>query len=164
MSTAISETNTKRDEHAVLGVDLEPRVVDVLTADADLGVETIPRVRRTRRSVARPRAMYSARGCSVDRRPGGARPRGAVIGYDGGTRVPEPRRPRVTSAQARVEQARVGFAVLAAASLLTALIVVGMIVLAHVRAGTWGGEVTTPAPSVVDGQTWTEGAVGSVPR
>ncbi len=60
-----------------------------------------------------------------------------------------------------VEQAQVGFAVLAVAALLSALVVAALITLAHVRAGDWGGD-TGPGtvPAVVDGQSV---AVDSVP-
>ncbi|WP_069160112.1 hypothetical protein [Nocardia altamirensis] len=160
MSTAISDIDTDIDTpiHPVRAT-LEPRgldTADIDTAD-DLGFDTVPRVHR---GTARSRTMDVAHRSVVDRRPRGARPAGALVAYDRGTRTSVRRPVRGAHPGELVEQAQVGFAVLAVAALLSALVVAALITLAHLRAGDWGGATTTgTVPAVVDGQSLTDDAV-----
>ncbi|GAA5055622.1 hypothetical protein [Nocardia callitridis] len=186
MSTVTAETTETRTAplpgvpaaHPALLVASDARAAVAVAADvevesgahADLGFDTIPRVDRARRSVARPRAAEVVCRAAVDRRPGTARPRAAVIGYDRAPRfspiaresvvdrVVDRRRP-VEDPMRRVEQARVGFATLAVTALLTALVVVGMILLAHARAGSWDAGSSSSAPSVVQSDGAAQGVV-----
>lgn len=163
MSTAISDINTAigagRAPHALDSDHLDSADID--TADADLGFDTIPRVHR---GTLRVRPTDSAHRSAVDRRPRGARPAGAVVVYDRGIRTSAVRQSRGAHPTELVEQAQVGFAVLAMAALLSALVVATLITLAHLRAGDWGGDATTSTvPAVVDGQSIpADGVSGSV--
>ncbi|MEU0505754.1 hypothetical protein [Nocardia sp. NPDC005998] len=146
MSTAISAPST----------DLETE------SGIDLGFDSVPRTRRPHRGGVR--ALDAAR-AGVDRRPRGSRPGGVVALYDRGpVRTPALRRARVPHPMERVEQAQVGFAVLAVASLLSALVVTALIGLAHWRAGTFGGETPAPVPAVVEQQSVPDGAGIGLPR
>ncbi|WP_135232250.1 hypothetical protein [Nocardia sp. CS682] len=161
MSTAISDINT---EIGAPGTDLARRVDDVRdvdtrevgsrdtdSAEIDLAFATVPRVHR---GSLRTRAVDSAHRSTVDRRPRGARPGGGVVVYDRGTRNSPVRQARGAHPVELVEQAQVGFAVLAVAALLSALVVAALITLAHLRAGDWGGDAGPGAvPAVVDGQS-----------
>lgn len=142
MSTAISDVTLS------LGASVaksERRAADPGPAD-DLGYEA---ARRLVRDGARSRALTPAHRSAVDRRPPGARPGAGMVAYGRGSRAFAQGRARGAHPMRRVEQAQVGFAVLAVTALITAVIVVGLIALAHVRAGEWGGDSVRPA--VVDG-------------
>ncbi|WP_063038400.1 hypothetical protein [Nocardia pseudovaccinii] len=146
MSTAISALST----------DLEDE------ADVDLGFESVPRVQRPHRGGVR--ALESAR-VVTDRRPRDSRPGGAVVLYDRGpVRTPALRQARGPHPMERVEQAQIGFAVLAVSALLSALAVTALIGLAHWRAGTFGGETPTTVPAVVEQQPVWDGVGVGVPR
>ncbi|MGQ4597672.1 hypothetical protein [Nocardia sp. R6R-6] len=155
MSTAISEitpfvrgTATALDHR---GVPLDP-------AQDDLGYHT---ARRVLRGGARSRAQVSTHRSSIDRRPRDSRPGGGVAGYGDGTRASVPRRAAGAHPMRRVEQAQIGFAALAVAALLTALVVAGLIVLAHARAGEAGDVSGGAVPAAVDGA---DGDGGGYPR
>ncbi|MEV4125183.1 hypothetical protein [Nocardia sp. NPDC049707] len=146
MSTAIS----------ALSIDLEDE------ADVDLGFESGRRVQRPHRGGVR--ALAAARAVA-DRRPRDGRPGGAVVLYDRGpvrTRAlhqaggPHPMK--------RVEQAQVGFAVLAVAALLSALVVTALVGLAHWRAGTFGADTPATVPVVVEQRSVPDGVGVGVPR
>jgi hypothetical protein len=113
----------------------------------DLGYETARRLLCD----ARARSLTPARRSAADRRPPGARPRAGAVAYDRGSRPLARRRAHGEHPMRRVEQAQIGFAVLAVTALVTALVVAGLIALAHVRAGEWGGDADRPVPAVVDG-------------
>ncbi|WP_405165710.1 hypothetical protein OG203_11800 [Nocardia sp. NBC_01499] len=160
MSTAISDINTEIGAPSMALVprvdevrDIDTRAADprdIDSAEVDLAFETVPRVHR---GTLRTRTLDSTHRSTVDRRPRGARPGGVVV-YDRGTRTSTVRRPSGTHPGELVEQAQVGFAVLAVAALLSAFVVVALITLAHLRAGDWGGDTTsTTVPAVVDGQS-----------
>ncbi|MFE7741050.1 hypothetical protein [Nocardia sp. NPDC057455] len=144
MSTAISDVPPS------LGAAVaEPeRRADLASAQDDLGYET---ARRLLCDGARARALTPAHRCAADRRPPGARPPAGVVAYGRGSRTVARPRARGAHPMRRVEQAQIGFAVLAVTALVTALIVVGLIALAHVRAGEWGGDSGRPVPVMVDG-------------
>lgn len=125
-------------------------------AAVDLGYDTGSRIRR---GGARARALVPAHRSAVDRRPRDARPGGAAVIYGRGARTSALRRARGPHPMERVERAQVGFAVLAVTALLAALAVAGLIALAHVRAGDWGGESGGSVPAVVDGR----GGAGAPP-
>jgi hypothetical protein len=114
----------------------------------DLGYET---ARRLLGDGARARALAPAHRSAADRRPPGARPRAGAVAYDRGSRPLARRRAHGDHPMRRVEQAQIGFAVLAVTALVTALVVAGLIALAHVRAGEWGGDAGRPVPAVMDG-------------
>ncbi|WP_433760482.1 hypothetical protein [Nocardia sp. CA-135398] len=146
MSTAISALST----------DLEDG------AEVDLGFESVPRVQRPHRGGVR--ALEAAR-ATTDRRPRDSRPGGAVVLYGRGfVRTPALRRARAPHPMDRVEQAQVGFAVLAVAALLSALVVTVLIGLAHWRAGTFGGDTPGTVPAVVEQQSVQDSAGAGVPR
>ncbi|WP_157110398.1 hypothetical protein [Nocardia anaemiae] len=146
MSTAISAMST----------DLEDG------ADVDLGFESVPRVQRPHRGGVRALEVTRA---TTDRRPRDSRPGGAVVRYDrGSVRTPASPRARGPYPMERVEQAQVGYAVLAVAALLSALVVTALIGLAHWRAGTFGGDTPTMAPAVVERQSVPDGVGVGVPR
>ncbi|PXX54589.1 hypothetical protein DFR70_12430 [Nocardia tenerifensis] len=158
MSTAISDITTEigatgaalvplADIGELDAHEVEPRDID--SAELDLAFETVPRAHRGMRT----RAVDSARRSTVDRRPRGARPGGVAV-YDRGARTSTVRRPSGAHPSELVEQAQVGFAVLAVAALLSAFVVAALITLAHLRAGDWGGDAPAgTAPAVVDGQS-----------
>ncbi|MFI9510274.1 hypothetical protein [Nocardia sp. NPDC052566] len=134
MSTAISENATKTT--SIDDVD-------------DLGFDTVPRVAPARRGATR--ALESLHRPAVDR-PRGVRPRAAVVAYDERpARIVAPASVRELSPMARVQEAQAGFAMLAMAALLSALVVTALICLAHWRAGTFDGGVPATVPVVVDG-------------
>ncbi|WP_433598032.1 hypothetical protein ACQPXH_19850 [Nocardia sp. CA-135953] len=146
MSTSIS----------ALSADLEEE------ADVDLGFESVPRVQRPHRGGVR--ALESAR-VGKDRRPSDSRPGGAMLLYGRGpARKPALRQARGPHPMERVEQAQVGFAVLAVSALLSALAVTALIGVAHWRAGTFGGETPTTVPAVVEQQSVPDGMEAGVPR
>ncbi|MEV5832070.1 hypothetical protein [Nocardia sp. NPDC052112] len=146
MSTAISTPS----------VDLENE------ADVDLGFESVPRVQRPHRGGIR--ALGAAR-AATDRRPRDGRPGGAVVLYDRGpVRTHALRQARAPHPMERVEQAQVGFAVLAVAALSSALVVTALIGLAHWRAGTFGGDAPATVPAVVEQQSVPGGAGVGVPQ
>jgi hypothetical protein len=113
----------------------------------DLGYETARRLLCD----ARARALTPAHRSAADRRPPGARPRAGAVAYDRGSRPLARRRAHGEHPMRRVEQAQIGFAVLAVTALVTALVVAGLIAMAHVRAGEWVGDADRPVPAVVDG-------------
>ncbi|WP_433733382.1 hypothetical protein ACQP0C_14190 [Nocardia sp. CA-129566] len=144
MSTAISAPST----------DLE--------TESDLGFDSVPRVQRPHRGGIR--ALDATR-AGVDRGPRGSRPGGAVALYDRGpVRTSALRQARGPHPMERVEQAQVGYAVLAVAALLSALVVTALIGLAHWRAGTFGGETPAAVPAVVEQQSVPDGAGIGLPR
>ncbi|MFI6361521.1 hypothetical protein ACIBG0_02100 [Nocardia sp. NPDC050630] len=146
MSTAIRATST----------DLQGEV------DVDLGFESVPRVQRQHRGGVR--ALEAAR-AATDRRPRDSRPGGAVVPYGRGfIRTPALRQAQGPHPMERVEQAQVGFAVLAVSALLSALVVTALIGLAHWRAGTFGGETPTTVPAVVEQQSVPDGVGVGAPR
>lgn len=155
MSTAISDIKTEIDatrKSVALrvgdGLALDPR--EVGAEEIDQAFATVPRVHR---GTLRTRTLDSTRSV-VDRRPPGARPGGVAV-YDRGTRTSAVRRARGAHPGELVEQAQVGFAVLAIVALLSALVVATLLTLAHLRAGDWGAE-TIPAPGhslSVDGES-----------
>ncbi|MGY4101764.1 hypothetical protein ACW2Q0_19745 [Nocardia sp. R16R-3T] len=146
MSTAISAPS----------VDLEDE------ADIDHGFESVPRMRRRHRGGVR--ALNAAR-AATDQRPRDGRPGGVVAPYGRGpVRTRALGRAQGPHPMARVEQAQVGYAVLAMAALLSALVVTALIGLAHWRAGTFGGEAPATAPAVVERQSVPDGVGGGVPQ
>ncbi|MEU7629245.1 hypothetical protein AB0C34_04550 [Nocardia sp. NPDC049220] len=155
MSTAISDTITSI---GAAEAEFDHRAA---AAGVDPGYDSIP---RRRRGGTHSPALGSARRSAVDRRPGRARPGGAAIGYDHGARPSAVRRASGAHPMARVEQAQVGFAVLAVTALLTAVVVSGLIVMAHVRAGDWGSQPEGSLPAVVDGRGEPGGAATQPPR
>lgn len=125
--------------------------IEIDSTDIDLAFATVPRIQRHSRPNLRTVEAYRS---TVDRRPLGARPRSAVELYERGpVRTPAVRRPLGGHPQELVEQAQVGFAVLAIAALLSALVVTALIGLAHLRAGTFGDDPAGPAPTVVEEQS-----------
>ncbi|MGK8556589.1 hypothetical protein [Nocardia gipuzkoensis] len=146
MSTAISEITPSIDKADAAALDR--RVARLDAAEDDLGYDT---ARRLLHGGARSRALTPTHRSAVDRRPRDSRPGGGVVGYGDGARAFG--RPRAAGAHPmrRVEQAQIGFAALAVAALLTALVVAGLIALAHARAGEWGGASGGSVPAVVDG-------------
>ncbi|MFX0580905.1 hypothetical protein [Nocardia nepalensis] len=145
MSTAISAPSATLDE-----------------ADVDLGFDSVPRVQRPRRGGVR--ALDSAR-VTADRGPRGNRPGAALALYDRGpVRTPALRHAHGPHPMERVEQAQVGFAVLAVSALLSALVVTALIGLAHWRAGTFGGTTPATVPAVVEQQSVPDGSGIAVPR
>ncbi|WP_040780372.1 hypothetical protein [Nocardia pneumoniae] len=155
MSTAISEITPSI---GTTDAALDRRIADLDAAEDDLGYDT---ARRLLRGGARSRALTPTHRSAVDRRPRDSRPGGGVVGYGDGTRALGQRRASGAHPMRRVEQAQIGFAALAVAALLTALVVAGLIVLAHARAGEWGGGSGGSVPVVVDS---TGGHGGAHPR
>ncbi|MEV6427192.1 hypothetical protein [Nocardia sp. NPDC051463] len=136
MSTAISDISTIGATGAVESAEV----------DVDLGFDSVPRVRGPHRGAVR--AFGSAPRSVADRRPRGNRPGGTVALYERRIRTtPSVRQARGPHPVEMVERAQVGFAVLAVAALLSALVVTALIGLAHLRAGTFdkGGPTTAPA-------------------
>ncbi|WP_280491563.1 hypothetical protein [Nocardia asiatica] len=151
MRTALSDSTPSID---VTTTRLDSGIAGLDPAQDDLGYET---ARLMLRGGARARALTPAHRSAVDRRPIGARPGGCAVDYTRGARTLAQRRACGVHPMRRVEQAQVGFAALAVAALLTALVVVGLIALAHVRAGEWGGGPGGAVPAVVDGPGASEG-------
>ncbi|MEV0292733.1 hypothetical protein [Nocardia sp. NPDC050710] len=144
MSTAIRDITTATTALAS---------VDVVDNDVDSAFDTVPKVRRPRRVGLR--AIDAAPRSLADRRPRGSRPGDAVELYRRGpVRTPAVRHPRgAHPMEDRVEQAQLGFAVLAVAALLSALVVTALIGLAHWRAGTFHDEAPATVPGVVERQS-----------
>ncbi|MEU7766144.1 hypothetical protein AB0B25_13560 [Nocardia sp. NPDC049190] len=158
MSTAISDTITSI---GAAEAEFDHRAAAAVAAGVGPGYDSIP---RRRRGGVHSQALGSARRSAVDRRPGRARPAGAAIGYDHGARPSAVRRAQGVHPMARVEQAQVGFAVLAVTALLTAIVVSGLIVVAHLRAGDLGGRPEGSVPAVIDGRSGLGGADTQPPR
>ncbi|MGW0249464.1 hypothetical protein ACWDYH_22825 [Nocardia goodfellowii] len=140
MSTAIRETTSPSfDDIALVPVGLD-------VAPETAAVSLVRRPHRTglRTTDSAPRPL-------ADRRPRDSRPAGAAQVYRGGPvrtaglRPPHGPHPMDT----RVAEAQVGFAVLAVAALLSALVVTALILLAQWRAGTFGVQPAT-TPVVVE--------------
>ncbi|MGQ4614915.1 hypothetical protein [Nocardia sp. R7R-8] len=147
MSTAISHVTRSLGAAEAEG---EHRAADPVSAQDDLGYES---ARRLLYGGARLQALTQAHRSAIARRPPGARPGAGMVAYGRGARTFAWRRPRGEHRMRRVEQAQIGFAALAVAALLTASAVVGLIALAHVRAGEWGGAHGRSVPAVVDGSS-----------
>lgn len=111
------------------------RRIALTDAELDLAFATVPRSAPQRRAVVRP---------PVDRGPRRRAPRGELSLYARGP-------VRAGRAQGmhplhRVERAKAGFAALAVTALVTALIVVAFLGLAHVRAGSFVDHVDSTIP------------------
>ncbi|MBF6284764.1 hypothetical protein [Nocardia cyriacigeorgica] len=158
MSTAISDIDTMRAGRAAVAAPLDVVAGAGGNADAAAGPSgatgggsgsrgsgTAVRVRpsrgiqRTRQAVHRP----------SDRRPRGAGPRAAVVRYDSRPTRLAPAGYPADSVQ-RVEQAQVGFAVLAISALLSALVVTALIGIAHLRAEAVVPQQYPQGPAVVE--------------
>ncbi|MBF6435977.1 hypothetical protein [Nocardia cyriacigeorgica] len=108
---------------------------------------------RTRQAIHRP----------AERRPRGAGPRAAVVRYDSRpARLARAGYP-ADSAQ-RVEQAQVGFAVLAIAAVLSALVVTALIGIAHLRAESVAPQQHPQGPAVVEPALLPGDVSADVPR
>ncbi|MFD4443362.1 hypothetical protein ACFWPK_26660 [Nocardia sp. NPDC058519] len=115
------------------------RRIELTDAELDLAFATVPRsepARRTR-EVARP---------SADRGPRHRAPRSELSLYARGP--VRAGRAKGLHPLHRVEQAKVGFAALAVTALVTALIVVAFLGLAHVRAGSFVDHVDSTIPGI----------------
>ncbi|MGY1942195.1 hypothetical protein [Nocardia asiatica] len=152
MRTALSDSTPSID---VTTTRLDSGIAGLDPAQDDLGYET---ARLMLRGGARARAL--AHRSAVDRRPLGARPGGGAVDYTRVAGTFAQRHACGVHPMRRVEQAQVGFAALAVAALLTALVVIGLIALAHVRAGEWGGGPGGAVSAVVDGPGASEGGHG----
>ncbi|MCM6774250.1 LysM peptidoglycan-binding domain-containing protein [Nocardia sp. CDC159] len=132
-------------------------ISEFVSADADLGFDSIPRAQR---------ASVVALPCAVrtDRRPRRSRPAGAAIRYDRmRLRAVAGERDRGPHPMQRVERARVGFATLAVAALLSAVAVCGLVGAAHLRsAGTGSGSTTVV--QVQEGESLSEVAARVAPE
>lgn len=116
-----------------------PRRIELTDAELDLAFATVPRsepARRTR-EVERP---------SADRGPRHRAPRSELSLYARGP--VRTGRARGAHPLHRVEQAKAGFAALAVTALVTALIVVAFLGLAHVRAGSFVDHVDSTVPGI----------------
>ncbi|WP_198037086.1 LysM peptidoglycan-binding domain-containing protein [Nocardia sp. BMG51109] len=124
------------------------------SAGADLGFDTIPHAQRP---PSRSRAVEPVRRRADTRRPGGDRPRAAVVRYDRQhvelSRSPHP--------MDRVARARVGFATLAAAAVLSAAAVCGLFGLAQLSTG--GAAEPTSAVRVHEGESLSDVAARVAP-
>ncbi|MBF6176761.1 LysM peptidoglycan-binding domain-containing protein [Nocardia blacklockiae] len=123
------------------------------SAEGDLGFDTVPRV-----ACPPARSRTLARPDGDPRRPRGDRPRSAVVRYD---------RPRTELSRGphpaeRVERARLGFATLAVAALVSAAVVCGLIGVAQLRAGAPARE-STQTVQVGEGESLSEVAVRVAP-
>ncbi|MFE3443412.1 hypothetical protein ACFXNW_10305 [Nocardia sp. NPDC059180] len=175
MSTAISEIDTATVGHGGSGGPAGARPGLVCDSEEgrtaapgsspdalhDGGRETATAVRvRPARSARTRGAIYRP----TDRRPRGAGPRAGVVRYDSRPvrLVPSGYAARP---EERVEQAQVGFAVLAISALLSALVVTVLIGIAHLRA-----EAVTPqhhpdGPAIVEPEApMPAGGLSGVPR
>ncbi|WP_280229902.1 hypothetical protein [Nocardia cyriacigeorgica] len=94
---------------------------------------------RTRQAIRRP----------AERRPRGAGPRAGVVRYDSRPTRLAPSGYPADSAH-RVEQAQVGFAVLAISALLSALVVTALIGIAHLRAEAVAPQHHPQGPAIVE--------------
>lgn len=119
------------------------------TLGSDLAFDTIPRAIRANWAPAR--VVDTVSRPVADRQPCKARPRSGVMAY-GRARV---RRDHIVvraesetmlrrRSLSRVQRAQAGFAALAISALVTALAVAGLIALAQLRAGEFGGTQTVP--------------------
>lgn len=114
------------------------RPFDLTDAELDLAFATVPRTEPLRRR----RDHVPA-----DRGPRPHGPRGELSLYGRGP-VRGAGAARGVHPLRRVEQAQRGFAVLAVTALLTALIVVAFLGLAHLRAGSFGDRMEAPVPGI----------------
>ncbi|MEU4649650.1 hypothetical protein [Nocardia fluminea] len=126
-----------------------PRRIELTDAELDLAFATVPRTAPARR----PREIVRL---PADRGPRRHAPRSELALYAHGP-------VRTRSAQGvhplhRVEQAKAGFAALAVTALVTALIVVAFLGLAHVRAGSFAGHVGATTPGISEQAGFESGA------
>ncbi|MGV9613858.1 hypothetical protein [Nocardia xishanensis] len=125
--------------------ELRPIAPDVRDTADDLGSGSTLRVRL--RAVGAPGREVA------DRRPRVSRPGGVDLYRRGPVRTPASHRPRAAHPVPSVEQAQLGFAVLAVAALLSALVVAGLLGLAHWRAGAVvGPDSSTSIPAEIGQQ------------
>lgn len=173
MSTAISDIDTVASGSVAPGArrDLVPGTGDEAQAtprrsqpgaveDGTGGRESVAvRVRpargslRTRQAIRRP----------AERRPRGAGPRAGVVRYDSRPIRLAPSGYPADSAQ-RVEQAQVGFAVLAISALLSALVVTALIGIAHLRAESVAPQQHPQGPAIVEPALLPDGVPADAPR
>ncbi|MEU4323102.1 hypothetical protein AB0F85_08980 [Nocardia fluminea] len=126
-----------------------PRRIELTDAELDLAFVTVPRSAPARR----PRELVRP---PADRGPRHHAPRSELSLYaHGPVRI---RRAQGVHPLHRVEQAKAGFAVLAVTALVTALIVVAFLGLAHVRAGSFADHVGSTAPGVSEQAGFESGA------
>ncbi|MEV0545429.1 hypothetical protein AB0H98_01315 [Nocardia salmonicida] len=123
------------------------RRIALTDAELDLAFATVPRSAPQRRAVVHP---------SVDRGPQLRAPRSELSLYSRGRVRTD--RARGMHPLHRVEQAKVGFAALAVTALVTALIVVGFLGLAHVRAGSFVDHVDSTIPGTSEQAGFGSGA------
>ncbi|MDO3649054.1 hypothetical protein [Nocardia mangyaensis] len=116
------------------------RPFDLTDAELDLAFATVPRTEpvRRRREVA-----------PADRGPRRSGPPSELALYARGS-VRGGVSARGVHPMRRVERAQRGFAALAVTALVTALIVVAFLGLAHLRAGSFGDRVEAPVPGISD--------------
>ncbi|WP_405177295.1 hypothetical protein OG225_23355 [Nocardia sp. NBC_01377] len=133
-----------------------PAPIDDVVDGPDQVFDSFPSPMRHRRRGGA-RELEAVSRTSSDRRPRGSRPGGAVELYRrGSARMAPTSAPHaVYPMEARVARAELGFATLAIAALLSALVVIALIGLAHWRAGTFQGETPASTPGVVEPQTAT---------
>ncbi|MFD6395747.1 hypothetical protein [Nocardia sp. NPDC060249] len=116
-----------------------PRRIELTDAELDLAFATVPRSAPAHR----PREVVRL---PADRRPRHHAPHSELSLY---TRGPVRTGPaRGVHPLRRVEQAKAGFAALAVTALVTALIVVAFLGLAHVRAGSFADHVDSTTPGI----------------
>ncbi|MFC8382427.1 hypothetical protein [Nocardia sp. NPDC057272] len=127
-----------------------PRRIDLTDAELDLAFATVPRSAPARRSreVVRPPA--------ADRGPRHRAPHSDLSLYARGP--VRTGRARGIHPLDRVEQAKAGFAALAVTALVTALIVVAFLGLAHVRAGSFADHVDSTTPGISEQAGFGSGA------
>lgn len=171
MSTAISDIDTVASGSEARGArgDLVPGAGGERqaapgrplsgAADGGSGGRGAVRVRpsrgglRTRQAIHRP----------AERRPRGARPRAGVVRYDSRpTRLAPSGYP--ADSTHRVEQAQVGFAVLAISALLSALVVTALIGIAHLRAEAVAPQQHPQRPAIVEPALLPDGVPADAPR
>ncbi|MFG1772436.1 hypothetical protein ACGFIX_22890 [Nocardia salmonicida] len=111
------------------------RRIALTDAELDLAFATVPRSAPQRRAIVRP---------SVDRGPQPRAPRSELSLYAHGS--VRTGRAKGMHPLHRVERAKAGFAALAVTALVTALIVVAFLGLAHVRAGSFVDHVDSTIP------------------
>ncbi|MEU4813139.1 hypothetical protein AB0H20_28370 [Nocardia fluminea] len=126
-----------------------PRRIELTDAELDLAFATVPRSAPARR----PRELVRP---PADRGPRHHAPRSELSLYSHGP--VRTRRARGAHPLRRVEQAKAGFAALAVTALVTALIVVAFLGLAHVRAGSFADPVGSTAPGVSEQAGFESGA------
>ncbi|MFC9470868.1 hypothetical protein ACFTS5_01645 [Nocardia sp. NPDC056952] len=127
-----------------------PRRIDLTDAELDLAFATVPRSAPVRRSreVVRPPA--------ADRGPRHRAPHSDLSLYARGP--VRTGHARGIHPLHRVEQAKAGFAALAVTALVTALIVVAFLGLAHVRAGSFADHVDSTTPGISEQAGFGSGA------